>query len=184
MGESMVSVVAFDVQDVIRKVIVLVNNKIKRAAGGMRGYIDIIEFLLPMLQPSHLLNETIGIESRIFPRETVAAHAKIEIEILLQTLHITAHQGEVQMHNLVLVPILRRMVGNVQSTEQLLKTVLLINIVISLKHIEEKTLAETARTDKKQEVACLLHLLEIHGLVDQVFVLTPHLLEIGDAVRY
>ena len=76
------------------------------------------------------------------------------------------------------------MVGNIQSLEQLLEVVLLVNVVIRLQHVEEKTLSETARANQEEEVSGPFHLFEKYGFVNQVKIFFSYLLEVSDAVRY
>ena len=108
----------------------------------------------------------------------------ISIEVFFQILHITPYQREIEVQHLKFISIICWMLLDIQSPEQFLEVVFLIDIIIGLEHTEEKALAETAWPDKKQEVACPFHFLEIHGLVDQIFVFIPYLLKIRDAVGY
>jgi hypothetical protein len=49
---------------------------------------------------------------------------------------------------------------------------------------KKRLLPKAARTNQKKEVSRPLHLLEKHGLVNQVKIFLSHLLEVSDAVRY
>ena len=88
------------------------------------------------------------------------------------------------MHHEIFIMVECRMLSHIESLEQLLEVVLLLNIVVGFKHVQEQALAEAARANKEEKVTCPFHPLEEHGLVDQVFVLAQHLLEVGDAVGY
>ena len=87
------------------------------------------------------------------------------------------------MHYQELSLLLSGMVSYIQSLEQLMEVVLLVNVVIRLQHVEEETLAETARANQKKEVTGPFHFLEEHGFINQVFIFLPYLLKVRDTVR-
>ncbi len=81
-----------------------------------------------------------------------------------------------------MVVVCSRVVSYIKPFEQRIEVVLFIDVIVSLKRAEEQALAEPARTDEEQKVPSQFHLLEIHGLVDQIKTLLLYLLEVADAV--
>ena len=76
------------------------------------------------------------------------------------------------------------MLPDVQIPEQTIEIARCIFVVIQAHHIDEQTLAESARTDEYLCPGLPFNLFDIHGLVHIVQATLPDRSEIGHSVRY
>ena len=76
------------------------------------------------------------------------------------------------------------MTANVQSSEQFLKAVFLVYVVVVLEHGEGEALAEAARAIEEEKHIGSLHIFYKRCLVYIVAVIFPYVLEIHHSVRY
>ena len=76
------------------------------------------------------------------------------------------------------------MLTNIQIPEQLLEVLRLQLVIVEAHHIDEQTLAETARTDEYQRVRLSLQYWKVHCLIHIVEVPVPNRPEVRNSVRY
>ena len=74
------------------------------------------------------------------------------------------------------------MVGNPEAAEELVEVLAVVDVVVGMQHIEEKTLPETSGADEEKEIRRSLQNGDKHRLVDEVIVVSPYLFEVRDAV--
>ena len=168
MGEGVVGLMPLGVEYVVGEVVILVDNQVKLESPLLGGHPYLVELAHGGLLVKHALHHLRLVEPLVGIDERVNLSTTIPIEILFQVLQSAPHQREVEVQHQEAVPVLRGVFGHVETLEKLREVVLLVDVVVGLEHVEEQALAESSRADEEQEVSCLFHPLEIHGLVYQI----------------
>lgn len=179
----MVSLLPLYIKHIVCEVVILIDDKVELVPGSFCLQSHNIELTRCRILAMYALNGPGTIEALIRVYEIVYHSTTILIEVLIQVLQVAAHHREVEVQDLKLSLLRSWVISDIHTLEQLLEVVLLIDVVVSLEHVEEQALAEAARTDEKKEVSSILHSLEEHSLVDQIKILLPNLPEISNAVR-
>ena len=71
----------------------------------------------------------------------------MHIQSTLIIVYTCVHFSEIEVNDEICIMLWRRILANVQSTEEGLKLVLLVDVVVMFKHGEGEALAKTARAD-------------------------------------
>ena len=167
MGQVVVGLLAFYGQYVVSEIVVFIDDKIQREMKLVRNNAQAVEFrgsCVISFYPCHLFwteKPLVVIHKRINHLTTV--FVKVDDDVFC----IFTHIGKIEGKHEILVTEGRRMALDMQTFEQLVKVVLLVDIVVGVQHAKEKALAETARTNEKEEVV-YFQFLEIHAFVYKI----------------
>lgn len=71
----------------------------------------------------------------------------MSVHSFLVIVYSSIHLSEIEVNDEICIMLWRRILANVQSTEEGLKLVLLVDVVVMFKHGEGEALAKTARAD-------------------------------------
>ena len=184
MCQLVISLLSFDIENIIGEIVILVNDQIESQSHHSTHVAKKIEFVTSRFAFLHQLHEFFGIKLFVFNGKEFALYSYIVVQTVAYVFKVTSHFREVKVHHKVFIVVFCRMLSGIHSLEQLLEVVLLIDVVVGFEHVQKQALAEAARADEKEKIACPFHPLEVHGLIYQVFVFLAHLLEVGDAVGY
>ena len=108
----------------------------------------------------------------------------MHVQTTLTIVYTCVHLSKIEVNDEICIMLWRRILANVQSTEEGLELVLLVNVVVMFEHREGEALAKTARADIEEVLVGILYILDEWGLVHIVAILQDYILKVLHAVRY
>ena len=108
----------------------------------------------------------------------------MHIQSTLIIVYTSIHLGKVKVNYEIFIMLWRRILANVQSTEEGLKLVLLVDVVVMFEHREGEALAKTARANIEEVHIGIFYIFDEWGLVYIVTIPFPNILKVLHAVRY
>ncbi len=182
VGQCMVDGFALLVEDVVGEVVVLVDDEVFFVAKPIGDPIDIADFSIVGAIRLHFIYKTFRITVSIRLCVYIQCYTHVAIEIVVQVVDVPSHLREVELQHLELSAQLRGVVGNPEASEEAFEIILAVDVVVVLHHAHEQALAETAWTNKEEEICGLFHAWQIHGFVAIVLVSVANSPEVGNAV--
>ena len=108
----------------------------------------------------------------------------MHVQSTLIIVYTCVYLSEIEVNDEICIMLWRRILANVQSTEEGLKLVLLVDVVVMFEHGEGEALAKTARANIEEVLVGILYILDEWGLVHIVAILQDYILKVLHAVRY
>ena len=108
----------------------------------------------------------------------------MHIQSTLIIVYTCVHFSEIEVNDEICIMLWRRILANVQSTEEGLKLVLLVDVVVMFEHGEGEALAKTARANIEEIHIRVFYIFDECGLVHIVTIPLPNILKVLHAVRY
>ncbi len=108
----------------------------------------------------------------------------MHIQSTLIIVYTCVHFSEIEVNDEICIMLRCWVLANVQSTEEGLKLVLLVDVVVMFEHGEGEALAKTARANIEEIHIRVFYIFYECGLVHIVTIPLPNILKVLHAVRY
>jgi hypothetical protein len=108
----------------------------------------------------------------------------MHVQSTLIIVYTCVYLSEIEVNDEICIMLWRRILANVQSTEEGLKLVLLVDVVVMFEHGEGEALAKTARANIEEVHIGVFYIFDEWGLVYIVTIPLPNILKVLHAVWY
>ena len=108
----------------------------------------------------------------------------MHIQSTLIIVYPCVHFSEIEVNDEICIMLRCWVLANVQSTEEGLKLVLLVDVVVMFKHGEGEALAKTARANIEEIHIRVFYIFDEWGLVYIITIPLPNILKVLHAIRY